>query len=64
MERFLDQKIGKKTRRKDYYEYLVKWKDLYVEDATERVLQRYRSMKKGLKTSWTRVHEHLCPMEV
>jgi predicted nuclease with TOPRIM domain len=34
MERILDQKIAKKTRKKDYYEYLVKWKDLPVEDAT------------------------------
>jgi hypothetical protein len=34
MERILDQKIAKKTRRKDYYEYRVKWKYILVEDAT------------------------------
>jgi hypothetical protein len=34
MEKILDQKIVKKTRKQDYYEYLVKWKDLPTEDAT------------------------------
>jgi hypothetical protein len=34
MEIILDKKISKKTRRKDYYEYLVKWKDILVEDTT------------------------------
>jgi hypothetical protein len=28
----LDKRVGKKTRRKEYYEYLVKWKDHPVED--------------------------------
>jgi hypothetical protein len=26
MEKIVDQRIGKKTRRKTYFEYLVKWK--------------------------------------
>jgi hypothetical protein len=26
MERILDKRIGKKTMRKKYFEYLVKWK--------------------------------------
>jgi hypothetical protein len=26
MEKFVDQRIDKKTRRKTYFEYLVKWK--------------------------------------
>jgi hypothetical protein len=26
MEKIIDQRIGKKTRRKTYFEYLVKWK--------------------------------------
>jgi hypothetical protein len=26
MERIIDQRVGKKTRRKTYFEYLVKWK--------------------------------------
>ena len=33
MERILDKRIGKKTRRKQYFEYLVKWKGHPVEDA-------------------------------
>jgi hypothetical protein len=32
MEKFMDQRIGKKTRRKTYFEYLVKWKDHLAED--------------------------------
>ena len=33
MESILDKRIGKKTRRKEYFEYLVKWKGHPVEDA-------------------------------
>jgi hypothetical protein len=31
MECILDKKIGKKTRRKEYFQYLVKWKGHLVE---------------------------------
>ena len=31
MEKNLEQRVGKKTRRKMYVEYLVKWKDHPVE---------------------------------
>jgi hypothetical protein len=44
MEKILDQRIGKKTRRKTYFEYLVKWKDHPTEDAswvTEPDIQRH-----------------------
>jgi len=34
MEKILDQRVGKKTRRKMYPEYLVKWKDNPVEDSS------------------------------
>jgi hypothetical protein len=40
----LDQRIGKKTRRKVYYEYLVKWENHPVEDAswiTETDIQKH-----------------------
>jgi hypothetical protein len=33
MESILDKRIGKKTIRKEYFEYLVKWKGHLVEDA-------------------------------
>jgi hypothetical protein len=26
MERIVDRRVGKKTKRKTYFEYLVKWK--------------------------------------
>jgi hypothetical protein len=31
MEKIVDQRIGKKTRRKTYFEYLVKWKGHPIE---------------------------------
>ena len=34
MEKIIDQRTGKKTRRKTYFEYLVKWKDYPLEDAS------------------------------
>jgi hypothetical protein len=34
MERILDKRVRKKTRRKKYFEYLVKWKGHPVEDAS------------------------------
>jgi hypothetical protein len=33
MESILDKRVSKKTRRKEYFEYLVKWKGHPVEDA-------------------------------
>jgi hypothetical protein len=34
MECILDKRVSKKTRRKEYFEYLVKWKNHPVEDAS------------------------------
>jgi hypothetical protein len=34
MERILDKRVSKRTRRKQYFEYLVKWKNHPVEDAS------------------------------
>ena len=34
MEKIVDQRIGRKTRRKNYFEYLVKWKGHSIEDAS------------------------------
>jgi hypothetical protein len=34
MERIMDKRVSKKTRRKQYFEYLVKWKDHPVEDVS------------------------------
>jgi hypothetical protein len=44
MECILDKRAGKKTRRKQYFEYLVKWKNHPVEDArweTDAVIQKH-----------------------
>ena len=34
MEYILDKRVSKRTRRKKYFEYLVKWKNHPVEDAS------------------------------
>ena len=34
MEKIIEQRDGKKTRMKTYLEYLVKWKDHPMEDAS------------------------------
>jgi hypothetical protein len=34
MEHILDKRVSKKTRQKQYFEYLVKWKNHPVEDAS------------------------------
>ena len=34
MESILDKRISKRTRRKEYFEYLVKWKGHPVEDSS------------------------------
>ena len=34
MEIIIDKRVSKKTRRKEYFKYLVKWKGHSVEDAS------------------------------
>jgi hypothetical protein len=34
VECILDKRVSKKTKRKEYFEYLVKWKNHAVEDAS------------------------------
>ena len=34
MEHILYKRVGKKTRQREYFEYLVKWKGHPVEDAS------------------------------
>jgi hypothetical protein len=44
MECILDKRVGKKTRRKEYYEYLVRWNNHPVEDAnweSEEMIQKH-----------------------
>jgi hypothetical protein len=44
MEQVLNKRVGNKTRRKEYFEYLVKWKGHPVEDTsweTEAEIQKH-----------------------
>jgi hypothetical protein len=44
MESIIDKRISRKTRRKEYFEYLVKWKGHPIEDArweNEAEIQRH-----------------------
>jgi hypothetical protein len=34
MESIIDKRVSKTTRRKEYFEYLVKWKGNLVEDVS------------------------------
>jgi hypothetical protein len=34
MEKIVDQRIGKKTRKKTYFGYMVKWKGHPIEDVS------------------------------
>jgi hypothetical protein len=34
MESIIDKRVSRRTRRKEYFEYLVKWKGHLVEDAS------------------------------
>jgi hypothetical protein len=45
MENIVDERISKKTRRKNYFEYLVKWKGQPIEDVSwesEDDIQKHR----------------------
>jgi hypothetical protein len=51
MERIIDKRISRKTRRKDYFEYLFKWKGHPVEDASwedETTIQNHGQTMQGL----------------
>jgi hypothetical protein len=51
MEKIVDQRIGKKTRRKMYFEYLVKWKGHPIEDANwenEAAIQKHGKLVQEL----------------
>jgi hypothetical protein len=41
MEKIIDQRVSKKTQRKTYFEYLVKWKGHPIEDASWESEARY-----------------------
>jgi hypothetical protein len=45
MEKIVDQRIGKKTKRKTYFEYLVKWKGHPIEDSIGKMKLLYRIME-------------------
>jgi hypothetical protein len=55
MVRILDNRVGKKTRRKEYFEYLVEWKGHPVEDANweteEEILKHGQTMRELMDMS-------------
>jgi hypothetical protein len=51
MEKIIDQRVRKKTLRKTYLEYLIKWKGHPIEDASwesEASIQNHRQMMQKL----------------
>jgi hypothetical protein len=51
MESILYKRINKRTKRKEYFEYLVKWKGHPVEMPVGRMKQRFRSIDRRCKNS-------------
>jgi hypothetical protein len=49
MERTLDKRVSKRTRQKQYFEYLVKWKNHPVEDTS---WENEAEIQKHGKTVW------------
>jgi hypothetical protein len=45
MTKIIDQRIGKKTRGKIYFEYLVKWKGQPIEDVSWVMKKIFRRME-------------------
>jgi hypothetical protein len=56
IEKILDQRIVRKTRRKIYFEYLVKWKDHPTKDVswvTEDDIQKHgKTVQELMDRSW------------
>jgi hypothetical protein len=52
MESILDKRVSKRTRRKEYFEYLVKWKGHPVEDAS------WENEAEIQKHGWTSARAH------
>jgi hypothetical protein len=51
MEKIIDQRFGKKTRRKTYFQYLVKWKGYPNEHASwerEEDIEKHGNMVQEL----------------
>jgi hypothetical protein len=51
MENIIDQRVGKKTRRKTYFEYLVKWKGHPIEYVVGKVKQISKDMDRWCRSS-------------
>ena len=57
MEKIIDQRVNKTTRRKTYFEYLIKWKGHPIEDASWEREEDIQKHGQTVQESWIGAHE-------
>ena len=63
IEGILDTQVAKRTRRKDYLQYLVKWKNRPIEDITWLDTTQIQKFGYSVDDLMERSHDFLLPRE-
>ena len=63
IERILDTQVAKRTRRKDYLQYLVKWKNRPIEDSLWLDAAQIQRAGYSVEELMERSHEFLSTWE-
>jgi hypothetical protein len=58
MENILDKRVSKRTKRREYFEYLVKWKGHPVEDASWENQAKIQKHGQTVQELMDRAHEN------
>ena len=63
IEKILDTQVAKKTRRKEYLRYFVKWKNLPIEDSSWLDAAQIQKAGYSVEELMKRSHDFLLPQE-